>query len=138
LKITRDGITVGSRAFVATDARVQLIQPNPLNPDRYVFVAGATSAAGMRFWSPSTLRGAQFDFTVEDGHVATSQKESRNDLWVAGGWFGRNWEADDALVYLGSDEARAKSVTLRGPLEAAVLDAYVGRYQLAPGVVAEV
>lgn len=135
LKLTKDTVTIGNRSFAATDARMQMIRPNPLNPQRYVVVVAAVSAASLRLWAPATLRAAQFDFTIEDSHVAgLGQQSDHTDFWVAGGWFDRDWAWDDALVHPGNIEARAKSLVLHGDLEAALLEPYVGRYEIAPGM----
>ncbi len=141
LKVTKDSVVLGNRTFPATDARVQLIRPNPLNAQRYVLVIAATSTAGMQFWPPLGLRGAQFDFTIEDGHVAGPGQQvelTGTDLWVAGGWFDRGWVLDDSLVHAGNAEARSKAETLRGPPDVKVLDTYTGNYNLGPIGVARI
>ncbi|MFO1501710.1 MAG: prolyl oligopeptidase family serine peptidase [Verrucomicrobiota bacterium] len=133
LRIGHDSISIGDRAFAVSDGRVELIRPNPLNPERYVLVAAATSAEGMRL-RPLDIRNSPFDFVIEDGRVASAgQKANRTELWVAGGWFDPHWALDDGRVQLGDPDARAQALRLRGPLEEGVLDTFVGDYELAPG-----
>jgi len=134
LEIAPDHVTIAGRSFAATDARSQAIFPHPLNARRYVLVIAATSATGMSFWSPSSLHGAEFDFTIEDGHVAgIGQLAERTDLWVAGGWFSRTWQLEDTLILTGKPTVRAKSAVLLGEFSAAMLEPYVGRYEIGPG-----
>jgi len=144
LEIVADHITVGGKSFAATDARVQTIFPNPLNAQRYVLVVAATSADSMYFWSPDRLRNAQYDFTIEDGHMAPGNRRvSPADVWVAGGWFDRNWRVDDTLVRPGNPDERAKAVVLHAPRPDRVIDpktlaSYTGSYQVGPSMVIKV
>ena len=138
LEVAGDRISIGGRSFAVTDARVQMIYPNPLNAQRYVLVVAASSVAALNLWAPGSSQGAEMDFKIEDGHVADAgQSLSPTDLWVAGGWFGRDWSRDDELVLPGKTDLRAKSLVLRGPLEPKQLEAYLGNFQIAPGVVAK-
>jgi dienelactone hydrolase len=139
LNVSSDQITVGGRSFAATDARVQMIYPNPLNVRRYVLVIAATSATGMSFWSPGSLRNADFDFTIEDGHVANlGQPVSTSGIWVAGGWLSRAWLRDDDLVILGQPDERAKGLLLQRSLETKILETYAGTYAVNPGMIVKV
>ena len=144
LEVAADHVKIGDRSFAASDARVQMIFPNPLNAQRYVLVVAATSADGMYFWVPDRLRDAEFDFTIEDGHVAGgNRRASPTEAWVAGGWFNRNWQVEDELVLPGNAETRAKSVVLNAPrpdraIDPKILDSYVGGYQLGPSIVIQV
>ena len=144
LEVAADHVKIGNRSFPATDARVQMIHPNPLNPERYVLVVAATSPGGMFFWSPGRLRNAEFDFTIEDGHLpGMNQRNAAADLWVAGGWFDRAWQLRDDLVFPGDAAIRAKAQLWQAPkpglaIDAKVLDSYVGSYALGPGFVLKV
>ena len=144
LEVAADHVKIGGRSFAASDARVQMIYPNPLNAQRYVLEVAATSAGGLYFWSPDKLRNAEFDFTIEDGHVAGgNRRASPTEMWVAGGWFNRSWQIEDGLVVAGNAEARAKSVVLPAPradraIDPKILDSYVGAYQLMFGPVIKV
>jgi hypothetical protein len=134
LKLSNDAVTVGHRTFPVSDGRVQMIYPHPLNPLRHVLVVASTSATGLRFWPVNSLLNTDFDFIVEDGKVpAIGQTPERTDLWVAGGWFDRDWSTDDTLVHEGKPEVRSKSETMRTVGDAALLDAYVGNYILDVG-----
>jgi hypothetical protein len=139
LNVSGAQIAIDGRAFVVTDTRIQMIYPNPLNAHRYVLVIAATSATGMSFWSPNGLRNAQFDFTIEDGHIANlGQPVSTSDIWVAGGWFSRAWQRDDKFVVLGKPDERAKGLVLRGPPERKLLETYAGNYEINPGTIVKV
>ena len=138
-KVASDRVEIAGQTYPAANALVQIIRPHPLNPERHVQITTASAPAGLRLWSPASLLGTQYDFTIEDGRVANpGQQADRTDLWVAGGWFDRNWEPDDSLVRAGNADVRAKALTLRGPLTVGALDVYTGRYEIAPGEVAEV
>jgi hypothetical protein len=133
LQLSPDQITLGGGAFPATDARVQLIHPHPQHPDRYVFVVAATSASALLQWAPVTLRNNEFDFVIEDGHVANvDQQADASELWIAGGWFDRGWALEESLLHRGRPDARAHALRLLAPLAPEVLDAYAGRYQVSP------
>lgn len=137
VKVTPDRIEIDGHAYPATDARVQLVRPNPLNPERYIVLTAATSVNGLRHWAPRRLQGQQFDFIIADNLVSpTGPSNDPSELWIAGGWFDRDWGWDDALVHTGAPEVRGKALRLGAPLEAAALEAYTGRYEIAPGVVA--
>jgi hypothetical protein len=144
LEIKGDQVKIGSRAFTAPDARVQMIVPNPLNPERYLLQVAATSVDGMFFWSPDRLRNAEFDFMIEDGHVpSANMRPATGEVWVAGGWFDNRWQVQDSLVVTGKPEVRSKSTLLRAPkpgrtVDSVVLDSYVGGYEFAPGRVINV
>ena len=56
LKISSDEIEIAGRKFQAKDACVQMIYPNPYNPERYISVIGATSSAGMFFYNNTQLK----------------------------------------------------------------------------------
>jgi hypothetical protein len=50
------------------NAVAQMIYPSPLNPQRYVLVVAATSAAGMHFWNAGGLWNTplRMDWTIRD------------------------------------------------------------------------
>ena len=136
-----DHVKIGGRSFAANDARVQMIYPNPLNPQRYVLVVASTSAQGMYLWVPDRLRDAEFDFTVEDGRVpAGNERISAADIRVAGGWFDHRWQVQDSLVIPGNVAVRSKAVVLEPSraIDAKILDSYVGGYAAGPGMVIKV
>ncbi|MBN2371709.1 MAG: prolyl oligopeptidase family serine peptidase, partial [Vicinamibacteria bacterium] len=49
LRISTERIAIDGKSFPVEDAAVHMIYPNPLNPERYVWVAAGTSADGMYF-----------------------------------------------------------------------------------------
>jgi hypothetical protein len=134
-------VTIRGRSFAASDARVQVIYPNPLNPQRYVLLAGASSAGALSLWTPDRLRDADFDFVIEDGHVPIgTERVSPSQIWVAGGWFDRRWQIDDSLVISGNSEVRSKSAVLQPDrvIDPAILASYAGAYQIGPGFAVKV
>ena len=141
VEIAPDHVTIRGRFFAATDARVQVIYPNPLNPQRYVLLAGANSAGALSLWTPDRLRDADFDFVIEDGHVPPgSERVSAPEIWVAGGWFDRRWQIDDSLIVSGNSEIRSKSAVLQPDrvIAPAILASYAGAYQVGPGMAVKV
>jgi hypothetical protein len=148
VKVSADSIEIAGHKFAVTNARIHVIRPNPLNPDRYVVLNAATSPLGLRYWSPHALQASAFgapnssafDFIIEDNHVSPggdtwppSLPPDPSRLTVVSGWFDRDWGWDDTLVHRGNAEARAAAVVLGAALAVAELEAYVGRYQIAPG-----
>jgi hypothetical protein len=73
LKVSGETITVGTgrdaRSFHAPDAGVQLIYPNPRNPERYVLVAAGTSPMALGYVAPAPRNLVEWDFVIDDGHV---------------------------------------------------------------------
>lgn len=144
IELAADHVKIGDRSFAVSDVRVQMIFPNPLNAERYVVLVAATSADGLYFWAPGNLRNAEYDFAIEDGHMpGAKERVARREIWVAGGWFDRQWRVEDALIVPGDAGARSKSVLLRAPsperaIDPKVLNSYVGTYQVAPGILVKV
>ncbi len=141
LLVERDGITIDGRRFESSDAVAQMIYPSPLNPQRYVLVVAATSAAGMHFWNAGGLWNTplRMDWTIRDGRLAKLERGLGPErTWVASGIFDRHWHRDDRWVFPGDAELRANSPLRRlAPpgfkVASGVLDSYVGRYELQPG-----
>jgi pimeloyl-ACP methyl ester carboxylesterase len=139
--IAPDHVTIQGRSFAATGARVQAIYPNPLNPQRYVLLVGASSAGALSLWTPDRLRDADFDFVIEDGRVPSgTERVSQSQMWVAGGWFDRRWKIDDSLIFPGNPEVRSKSAVLQPDrvIDPTTLASYTGAYQIAPGFTVKV
>jgi len=135
VEITADHVTIQGRSFAASGARVQTIYPNPLNPQRYVLLVGASSAGALSLWMPDGLRDADFDFVIEDSRVAAgTERVSAAQMRVAAGWFDRSWKIDDGLIFPGNAEVRAKSAVLQPDrvIDPATLGSYAGTYQIAP------
>jgi len=130
LKVSASEVTVGGRVFSAPDSRVQMIFPHPGNADRYVVVVAGTSAQALEYWSPSGLRDTAVDFTIDDQHVSVGKPGlSRQDVWVAGGWFDHAWSRNDDYIIAGKSEARANTLVLQPALAVEALEAYVGEYR---------
>ncbi len=146
LRVDPDGVTIDGRRLPASDAVVEMIYPSPAAADRYLLVVAGTSAEGLYFWNPSALWDQIFgfprvywDWTVRDGRrVALDPGLGAERGWVAAGVFDRHWRRHDRFVFTGDAERRARS-PLRHPAPAGfapspdALQAYAGRYELAPG-----
>ena len=141
VEIAPDHVAIDGRSFAATDAHVQMIRPNPLNPQRYVLIVGASSAGALSLWSPARLQNAQFDFVIEDGHIASGpERVPQYRTWVAGGWFDRRWRLDEGLTIPGDADLREKSPVVQPAriVDRAELNAYVGSYQLGPDFIVRI
>jgi hypothetical protein len=144
LQISKDRITIDGKAFPVEDAVVQMIYPNPLNVERYVWIAAATSTAGMFFSELLPQRLYDWDFIIADGHVpALGQVASALQTRVVSGMFDYDWTGSDWLDQPGDAEIRAKGRRLRAPnakltVSPKVSGSYVGRYQIQQGPLLEV
>jgi dienelactone hydrolase len=139
LKTSPQQVVIGGRSFEVTDAAVQMIYPNPLNPGRYVLVAAGTSTDGMYFLDPSARGASDWDFVIVDGRVSaggpTVPAEHRR---VVSGLFDAGWSVRDQLLIPGDADLRAYSRLIRRPkasrgVNPSVFAAYVGRYQIEGG-----
>ena len=148
LKISGDEISIDGRSFKAPDAAVAMVYPHPLNPERYVLLAAATSPAGMYFFNPLAGELGQFDFAIVDGAIANSRRgRPVEKIRIAAGLFDRNWRIADPLLDTGDPEVRAKAPMrkVRPDLTTAlvglpqltpeVLEAYAGQYQVGDTIV---
>ncbi|MGC9969856.1 MAG: prolyl oligopeptidase family serine peptidase [Bryobacteraceae bacterium] len=148
LKISGDEISIDGRSFKAPDAAVAMVYPHPLNPERYVLLAAATSPAGMYFLDPLDGDLGAFDFAIVDGALANSHRgRPVEKIRVAAGLFDRNWRIADTLLDKGDPEIRAKAPLrkVRPDLTTALvgvfqltpelLDAYAGQYQVRDATV---
>jgi len=144
LRIAADRITIDGKDFTASDAALQMIYPNPLNPERYVWIAAGTSTDGMYFSDPNPQRPPDWEYLIMDGHIpAYKQSASSLETRVVSGIFDYNWRFSDALVHPGDAEIRAKGRQLHRPKANLTVDpkvsaAYVGRYQIEHGPLLEV
>ena len=144
LRISADSVRIDGREFKTRDAAVQMLYPNPVNPERYLWIFAGTSSGGMYFTEANPSRTIQWDYVVVDGHVAAfKQSVSPEDLRVVSGTFDYNWRAASALQLPGDAAARTKAHQLKRPdpnlkIDPKVLASYVGRYQIVGGPVVEV
>jgi hypothetical protein len=98
-------ITIAGRIFAAPDdAAYQAIFPNPRNPQRYVRICGAASAAGMA--ALSRIPDDVYDFGVID---------SRTGEPIACGVFDAHWRCTDAGTLLDKDAIRSNPTGPRAP-----------------------
>ncbi len=148
LKISSQVVEIAGRKFPATDACVQMVYPHPLNRERYVLVIGATSVAGMYFY---TKANDAYDFVIQDGCLPNTRLgRPMEKLIVARGVFDNAWRLGDALLVTGSPELRASSpfkkvlpdlsttVENLPKIDTAVYRAVAGSYEIRPGVSATI
>src|ERR1035441_1467409 len=80
LKIAADRVTIDGKSFPAKDAAVQMLYPNPLNPERYVWIVAGTSTDGMYFSEPNPQRLSDWEYTIVDGRIpAYKQSATRSE-----------------------------------------------------------
>jgi hypothetical protein len=104
LNISSDEIEIAGRKFQAEDAFVQMIYPNPYNPERYISVIGATSRSGMFLYNNN---GSNYDFFIQDGCIPNNRLgRSIEKLYIAFGSFDYNWQINDTLLENGDKELR--------------------------------
>ena len=97
----------------------------------------------MYFVNPNDVTNGEFDFLIQDGRVPGAAGGSAADVAVAGGWFNRRWEFEDAFCHAGDARLRAAGALLHAPghgpsTDPKLLDSYAGKYQIAPNVVVSV
>jgi len=148
LKISGSEISIDGHTFHAPDAAVSIVYPHPLNPERYVLLAAASSPAGMFFIDTGNELNSNLDFMIEDGAVANARRNRPMDkVRVAGGLFDSNWQLTGKYLEVGDPTVRAKSPMLKvlpdltttyanaPALNPAILEAYTGEYQIQDMVV---
>ncbi|MGO9864809.1 MAG: prolyl oligopeptidase family serine peptidase [Terriglobales bacterium] len=144
LQISTDSIFIDGKAFPVKDAAVQMIYPNPLNPERYVWIAAGTSTDGMYFTDLDLQNRYDWDYIVMDGRLpASKQSATWQQTRVVSGMFDYNWRYSDSLAQTGDADIRAQGRQRHRPnpnlaVDPKVLDTYVGRYQIADGPLVEV
>jgi hypothetical protein len=139
LQIAADRVTIDGKAFAAKDAAVQMLYPNPLNQERYVWIVAGTSTDGMYFSDPNPQRSSDWEYTIVDGRIP-AYKESASSLQtrVVSGMFDYNWRFSDSLAQPGDAAIRAKGRQIHRPkpnltVDSKVSESYVGRYQIEKG-----
>lgn len=120
-----------------------MLYPNPLNSERYVWLVAATSADGMYFNQLNIQRPYDWDYVITDGHIpAYKQPATLLQTSVVSGMFDYNWRFSESLAQLGDTQIRSSGRLLHHPkpgfsVDQAVLDSYVGRYQVEHGPLLE-
>ena len=143
LNISADNIEITGRKFQAKDAFVQMIYPNPYNPERYISVIGATSSAGMYLYNGNS--DLRYDFFIQDGCIPDNHHGRPMDkLSIASGFFGPDWQINDRFLETGDPELRKASPVRKvlpdftttvvniPPLDTATCKKISGRYEV-PG-----
>lgn len=144
IQISADQITIDGKVFPAKDAAVQMIYPNPLNPERYVWIVAGTSTDGMYFNQLSIQKPYDWDYVITDGHIpAYKQPASPLQVRVVSGMFDYHWRFSESLTQFGDSQIRSSGRLLHRPkagfsVDQKVLDSYVGHYQIEHGPLLEV
>jgi pimeloyl-ACP methyl ester carboxylesterase len=144
LRVTSDRVVIDGKVFMATNAGVQFLYPNPRNEARYVWLFAGNSLQGLNLTRPSPYQGYDWDFIIVDGTIpAPRQKPQPERTNVASGAFDSNWRLDLSNVQKGDAEIRAQGRKLKSPgeqvkLAPSLLDSYAGKYALPNGRVIEI
>jgi hypothetical protein len=144
LRVTKNAVIVNGHEFPTASAVVQMIYPNPRNPQRYVWVVAANDSAVLFGAETSPENIPEWDFVIQDGRMpAHGQVATRTQTAIASGHFDYNWRYAPALVVNGDAAARARANQVHSPratdlLAPDALDLYVGKYLIANGFVVEV
>jgi dienelactone hydrolase len=144
LRVAPDRVTIDGRGFPVQDAAVQMVYPNPLNAERYVWVVASTSIDGLYFSDLSPYQAPDWDYVITDGRFpAYQEKASPLQVRVLSGMFDYNWRFDDSLAQPGDGGIRARGRLRHRPSASRVIDPkvlqdYVGRYQIERGPLLEV
>lgn len=113
LAISSNSVTIAGNVFPATHAAINIVYPNPRNPDRYVQVFAGTSADGMFF--TGELPG-EFDFVVADECcLGEDDIHGREDAGIVAGCFDANWQYRAAYAVRGQPDLRAKAGRRHAP-----------------------
>lgn len=144
LQISADRINIDGKDFPVKDAALQMVYPNPLNPDRYVWLVAGTSADGMYFNQLNIQRPYDWDYVITDGHIpAYKQPASPLQTRVVSGMFDYNWRFSESLATYGDSQLRTSGRQLHRPkpgfsVDPKILGSYVGRYQIEHGPTLEI
>ena len=143
LRITTDRIVIDGKEFPVKDAAVQMLYPNPPNPERYVWIAAGTSTDGMYFAGLNPQGLYDWDYIIVDGVIpAYKQKSSALQTRIISGMFDYNWRFSETLTQAGDKEIRAKGRLRHRPkadfaVNPKLLESYAGRYQIGEGMPVE-
>lgn len=144
LQIAADKISIDGKDFAVKDAAVQMIYPNPLNAERYIWIAAGTSADGMYFCDLNPQNLSDWDYVIMDGRIpAAKQSASPLATKVVSGMFDYNWRYSDALAQPGDAGVRGNGRQIHRPhanltVDPKVSARYLGRYQMEHGPLIEV
>ena len=138
LRIREDAISVGGKSFAVKNAGIQMLFPNPRNPQRYLWITAGTSPDGLAFAAPGPYDLSQWDFIIDDGRIpAVKESVMPERTRVASGLFDQAWRFDPAFVKLGDEQARRNGRQLRMPggarPDAALIGELTGKYQITDG-----
>ncbi len=144
LRLARNAVTIGGHAFPAPAATVQMVYPNPRNPQRYVWVVAANASEALFAADVSPESLPAWDFVIQDGRLpAHGQRATPTQTAIASGHFDYNWRYAPGFVVSGDATARARANQLHRPRASDipapdVLDAYVGKYLIGGDPVVEI
>jgi len=140
VSIRPEGIRIDGREFKVQDAALEMLYPNPRNPERYVWLVAATSTAGMIHAVPNVFNVIDWDYRIDDGHIpARGANAGKQRLAVVSGMFDYNWRYAETLAIQGDAQIRTSGRVIRAPtrklvIDPAVLAGYAGRFQLQDGL----
>ena len=140
VEIAPDHVTIQGRSFAASGARVQAIYPNPLNPQRYVLLVGASSAGAFRC---GRRIACAMPTSTSSSKTAVYRPEPSVSCRPRSGSpaAGSTTLADRRQPgFSGNSELRSKSAVLQPDrvIDPAILASYAGAYQIAPGFTVKV
>jgi hypothetical protein len=109
VRISANGIRIDGKEYKVKDAALQMLYPNPRNPERYVWLVAGTSIGGMVHANPTVSNVSDWDYFIQDGHIpARGITASEKQLAVVSGMFDYNWRHADALASPGASQVRAQ------------------------------
>jgi dienelactone hydrolase len=139
IRIAADEIAVDGKSFRVTNAAVQMLYPNPLNPARYVLLDAGSSVDGLYMCDPLNRDLGDWDFAILDGrYPPQAQRVPQYKSRVVSGVFDASWRLNDSLLVRGDEEIRSKTNPIRRPrpdpnIDSKVFAAYAGQYQIPNG-----
>ncbi len=102
IKWSKERYTLGHRSFPAEGNGLLAIYPSPFAADKYVLVNSGI------LWGAHLSINHKWDF-VPDFIIFNNEKDwDDNNKYVCAGYFDKNWQVDDSLIWLGQDEKRAE------------------------------
>jgi len=114
-------IELDGHALDCPEALFQMVYPHPLNPERYVLLAAATSADAMYYPTPDRdplgfRMLNSVDFYAVDAHTPVSAGEQPEEkVCLFSGFFDCNWRYSEELVVRGDNGVRQQRPPEKAP-----------------------
>ena len=145
LRISADAVRIDGQEFKARDAAVQMIYPNPLNAERYVWIFAGTSTGGMYFTEPNPCGCCEWDYVVRRRARCRHSNKPRRPKTARGVGHVRLQLALSrarcrfrAMPRLARRAVNSSGLIQNLKIDPKVLASYVGRYQIVGGPMVEV